>query len=138
VPIKRVPKAASKLLVAELKEELAGYRVSTSGTRIQLYERVQKARREARARGSEMWVPVGYEGEEPEDKQVKCLFALSGFSFVPFVFGYSYVLVFIPGQVFSLLLSVEFSSLGQMVPKRGKEPEPKMALKGEGSQRRSW
>ncbi|GAQ83055.1 Pentatricopeptide repeat and SAP domain containing protein [Klebsormidium nitens] len=68
VPIKRVPKAASKLLVAELKEELAGYKQSTVGTRSQLYERVQKARREARARGSEMWVPAGYEGEEPEDK----------------------------------------------------------------------
>lgn len=70
VPIKRVPKAASKLLVAELKEELAGYKQSTVGTRSQLYERVQKARREARARGSEMWVPAGYEGEEPEDKAV--------------------------------------------------------------------
>lgn len=71
VPIKRVPKAASKLLVAELKEELAGYKQSTVGTRTQLYERVQKARREARARGSEMWVPAGYEGEEPEDKMVR-------------------------------------------------------------------
>lgn len=70
MPIKRVPKAASKLLVAELKEELAGYKQSTVGTRNQLYERVQKARREARARGSEMWVPAGYEGEEPEDRAV--------------------------------------------------------------------
>ncbi|KAL2642218.1 hypothetical protein R1flu_009805 [Riccia fluitans] len=51
------PKAASKMLVSELKEELDAQGLPTDGTRPVLYQRVQKARRINRARGRPLWVP---------------------------------------------------------------------------------
>ncbi|KAG6555175.1 hypothetical protein Mapa_003214 [Marchantia paleacea] len=51
------PKAASKMLVSELKEELEAQGLPTDGTRPVLYQRVQKARRINRARGRPLWVP---------------------------------------------------------------------------------
>ncbi|CAM6126491.1 unnamed protein product [Calypogeia fissa] len=56
------PKAASNMLVNELREELAGQGLPTDGTRPVLYQRVQKARRINRARGRPLWVP------EPEEE----------------------------------------------------------------------
>lgn len=59
------PKAASKMLVQELKEELAAQELPTDGTRPVLYQRVQKARKINRARGRPLWVP---ETEEEKDE----------------------------------------------------------------------
>lgn len=53
----RKPKAASKMLVSELKEELEAQGLPTDGTRPVLYQRVQKARRINRARGRPLWLP---------------------------------------------------------------------------------
>jgi hypothetical protein len=55
------PKAASKMLVIELKEELEAQGLPTEGTRPVLYQRVQKARRINRARGRPLWVPPSEE-----------------------------------------------------------------------------
>lgn len=51
------PKAASKMIVLELKEELEAQGLPTDGTRQVLYQRVQKARRINRSRGRPLWVP---------------------------------------------------------------------------------
>lgn len=62
------PKAASKMLVIELKEELEAQGLPTEGTRPVLYQRVQKARRINRARGRPLWVPPSEEEiEETND-----------------------------------------------------------------------
>lgn len=53
----RKPKAASKMLVSELKDELEAQGLPTEGTRPVLYQRVQKARRINKARGRPLWVP---------------------------------------------------------------------------------
>lgn len=53
----RKPKAASKMLVSELKEELEAQGLPAEGTRPVLYQRVQKARRINKARGRPLWVP---------------------------------------------------------------------------------
>jgi hypothetical protein len=58
------PKAASKMLVSELKEELEAQDLPTDGTRNVLYQRVQKARRINRSRGRPLWVPPIEEEEE--------------------------------------------------------------------------
>lgn len=58
------PKAASKMLVLELKEELEGQGLPTDGTRNVLYQRVQKARRINQSRGRPLWVPPIQEEEE--------------------------------------------------------------------------
>lgn len=58
------PKAASKMLVSELKEELEAQDLPTDGTRQVLYQRVQKARRINRSRGRPLWVPPIEEEEE--------------------------------------------------------------------------
>lgn len=58
------PKAASKMLVSELKEELEAQDLPTDGTRNILYQRVQKARRINRSRGRPLWVPTVEEEEE--------------------------------------------------------------------------
>ncbi|KAL4637892.1 hypothetical protein ACB092_03G110700 [Castanea dentata] len=50
------PKAASKMIVSELKEELEAQGLPTDGTRNVLYQRVQKARRINRSRGRPLWV----------------------------------------------------------------------------------
>ncbi|KAH9317723.1 hypothetical protein KI387_019492, partial [Taxus chinensis] len=55
--IVRKPKAASKMLVSELKEELEGQGEPTDGNRQDLYQRVQKKRRINRSRGRPLWVP---------------------------------------------------------------------------------
>lgn len=60
----RKPKAASKMLVSELKEELEAQGLPTEGTRPVLYQRVQKARRINRARGRPLWVPPSEEETE--------------------------------------------------------------------------
>ncbi|KAL0402560.1 UNVERIFIED_CONTAM: hypothetical protein Slati_4285900 [Sesamum latifolium] len=52
------PKAASKMIVSELKEELEAQGLPTDGTRNVLYQRVQKARRINRSRGRPLWVPL--------------------------------------------------------------------------------
>lgn len=59
----RQPKAASKMLVAELREELEGQGLPTDGNRTVLYQRVQKARRINRSRGRPLWVPPFEEKE---------------------------------------------------------------------------
>ena len=58
------PKAASKMIVSELKEELEAQGLPTDGTRNVLYQRVQKARRINRSRGRPLWVPTVEEEEE--------------------------------------------------------------------------
>lgn len=58
------PKAASKMLVSELKEELDAQGLPIDGTRNVLYQRVQKARRINRSRGRPLWVPPVEEEEE--------------------------------------------------------------------------
>lgn len=58
------PKAASKMVVSELKEELDAQGLPTDGTRNVLYQRVQKARRINRSRGRPLWVPPVEEEEE--------------------------------------------------------------------------
>lgn len=58
------PKAASKMIVLELKEELEAQGLPIDGTRNVLYQRVQKARRINRSRGRPLWVPPVEEEEE--------------------------------------------------------------------------
>lgn len=58
------PKAASKMIVVELKEELEAQGLPIDGTRNVLYQRVQKARRINRSRGRPLWVPPVEEEEE--------------------------------------------------------------------------
>lgn len=64
------PKAASKMLVSELKEELEAQDLPTDGTRNILYQRVQKARRINRSRGRPLWVPTVEEEEEEIDEEL--------------------------------------------------------------------
>ena len=72
------PKAASKMIVSELKEELEAQGLPTDGTRNVLYQRVQKARRINRSRGRPLWVPPA---EEEEEEVGSLLFYLSCFHF---------------------------------------------------------
>ena len=58
------PKAASKMIVSKLKEELEAQGLPTNGTRNVLYQCVQKARRINRSRGRPLWVPPIEEEEE--------------------------------------------------------------------------
>ncbi|KAL2325295.1 hypothetical protein Fmac_024353 [Flemingia macrophylla] len=67
------PKAASKMLVFELKEELEAQGLPTDGTRNILYQRVQKARRINRSRGRPLWVPPIEEEEEEVDEELDAL-----------------------------------------------------------------
>lgn len=74
------PKAASKMLVSELKEELEAQGLPIDGTRNVLYQRVQKARRINQSRGRPLWVPPMEEEEEEVDSLsvvFKCLFLFS-------------------------------------------------------------
>ncbi|KAJ4968077.1 hypothetical protein NE237_014778 [Protea cynaroides] len=64
------PKAASKMIVSELKEELEAQDLPTDGTRNVLYQRVQKARRINRSRGRPLWVPPVQEEEEEVDEEL--------------------------------------------------------------------
>nr|POE73584.1 hypothetical protein CFP56_44900 [Quercus suber] len=64
------PKAASKMIVSELKEELEAQGLPTDGTRNVLYQRVQKARRINRSRGRPLWVPPIEEEEEEVDEEL--------------------------------------------------------------------
>ncbi|XP_031503067.1 uncharacterized protein LOC116266113 [Nymphaea colorata] len=64
------PKAASKMIVSELREELEAQGLPTDGTRQVLYQRVQKARRINRSRGRPLWVPPVEEEEEEVDEEV--------------------------------------------------------------------
>eukprot|EP00262_Sarcandra_glabra_P021088 TRINITY_DN8705_c0_g1_i1.p1 TRINITY_DN8705_c0_g1~~TRINITY_DN8705_c0_g1_i1.p1 ORF type:complete len:697 (-),score=155.14 TRINITY_DN8705_c0_g1_i1:191-2164(-) len=64
------PKAASKMIVSELKEELDAQGLPTDGTRQVLYQRVQKARRINRSRGRPLWVPAVEEEEEEVDEEL--------------------------------------------------------------------
>ncbi|XP_043816190.1 uncharacterized protein LOC110623007 isoform X2 [Manihot esculenta] len=64
------PKAASKMIVSELKEELDAQGLPTDGTRNVLYQRVQKARRINRSRGRPLWVPPVEEEEEEVDEEL--------------------------------------------------------------------
>lgn len=68
------PKAASKMLVNELKEELEAQGLPIDGTRNVLYQRVQKARRINRSRGRPLWVPPM---EEEEEEVILHLFYLN-------------------------------------------------------------
>ncbi|XP_020591404.1 uncharacterized protein LOC110032198 [Phalaenopsis equestris] len=65
------PKAASKMIVSELKEELEAQGLPTDGTRQVLYQRVQKARRINRSRGRPLWVPPVEEEEEEVDEDLE-------------------------------------------------------------------
>lgn len=67
------PKAASKMVVLELKEELEAQGLPTDGTRNVLYQRVQKARRINRSRGRPLWVPPVEEEEEEVDEELDAL-----------------------------------------------------------------
>jgi len=64
------PKAASKMIVSELKEELEAQGLPTDGTRNVLYQRVQKARRINRSRGRPLWVPPVEEEDEEVDEEL--------------------------------------------------------------------
>ncbi|KAG2537707.1 hypothetical protein PVAP13_9NG267200 [Panicum virgatum] len=61
------PKAASKMVVSELKTELEAQGLPTDGTRQVLYQRVQKARRINRSRGIPLWVPPVEDEEEVDE-----------------------------------------------------------------------
>ncbi|KMZ72781.1 putative Pentatricopeptide repeat-containing protein [Zostera marina] len=65
------PKAASKMIVIELKEELEAQGLPIDGTRQVLYQRVQKARRINRSRGRPLWVPPVEEEEEEVDEELE-------------------------------------------------------------------
>ncbi|KAI3796890.1 hypothetical protein L1987_39577 [Smallanthus sonchifolius] len=65
------PKAASKMLVPELMEELEAQGLPTDGNRSVLYQRVQKARRINRSRNKPLWVPPVQEQEEEIDEKVQ-------------------------------------------------------------------
>lgn len=67
------PKAASKMLVNELKEELEAQGLPIDGTRNVLYQRVQKARRINQSRGRPLWVPPIEEEEEEVDEELEAL-----------------------------------------------------------------
>ncbi|XP_045809063.1 uncharacterized protein LOC123903187 [Trifolium pratense] len=67
------PKAASKMLVNELKEELEAQGLPTDGNRSVLYQRVQKARRINQSRGRPLWVPPIEEEEEEVDEELDAL-----------------------------------------------------------------
>ncbi|KAF9661089.1 hypothetical protein SADUNF_Sadunf19G0031500 [Salix dunnii] len=73
------PKAASKMIVSELKDELEAQGLPTDGTRNVLYQRVQKARRINRSRGRPLWVPP----VEEEEEEVSHSINYSLFSFIP-------------------------------------------------------
>ncbi|KNA04151.1 hypothetical protein SOVF_202260 [Spinacia oleracea] len=64
------PKAASKMVVSELKEELEAQDLPIDGTRNVLYQRVQKARRINISRGRPLWVPPVLEEEEEVDEEL--------------------------------------------------------------------
>ncbi|KAG0452889.1 hypothetical protein HPP92_025553 [Vanilla planifolia] len=72
-PVKGIlkPKAASKMIVSELKEELEGQGLPIDGTRPVLYQRVQKARRINLSRGRPLWVPPIEEEEEEVDEDLE-------------------------------------------------------------------
>ena len=74
------PKAASKMIVSELKEELEAQGLPTDGTRQVLYQRVQKARRINRSRGRPLWVPP----VEEEEEEVPIIYYLVIFIFMIF------------------------------------------------------
>ncbi|KAI3746074.1 hypothetical protein L6452_08495 [Arctium lappa] len=65
------PKAASKMVVSELMEELEAQGLPTDGNRSVLYQRVQKARRINRSRNKPLWVPPVEEQEEEIDEEVE-------------------------------------------------------------------
>ncbi|XP_010549638.1 PREDICTED: uncharacterized protein LOC104820754 [Tarenaya hassleriana] len=67
------PKAASKMIVSELKEELEAQGLPIDGTRNVLYQRVQKARRINKSRGRPLWVPPVEEEEEEIDEELDAL-----------------------------------------------------------------
>ncbi|RHN80587.1 putative transcription regulator SAP family [Medicago truncatula] len=67
------PKAASKMLVNELKEELEAQGLPIDGTRNVLYQRVQKARRINQSRGRPLWVPPIEVEEEEVDEELEAL-----------------------------------------------------------------
>ncbi|MCO5587527.1 hypothetical protein L7F22_041477 [Adiantum nelumboides] len=67
----RKPKAASKMLVSELKEELEAQGLPSDGTRPVLYQRVQKSRRINRARNRPLWLPPEVEVTEQVDDRVE-------------------------------------------------------------------
>jgi hypothetical protein len=69
------PKAASKMIVSELKDELEAQGLPIDGTRNVLYQRVQKARRINRSRGRPLWIPPVEEEEEEVSHSLK-LFSL--------------------------------------------------------------
>ncbi|KAL5990264.1 hypothetical protein ACLOJK_011161 [Asimina triloba] len=64
------PKAASKMVVSELKEELDAQGLPIDGNRQVLYQRVQKARRINISRGRPLWVPPVVEVEEEVDEEL--------------------------------------------------------------------
>lgn len=64
------PKAASKMLVSELKEELEAQGLPIDGTRNVLYQRVQKARRINKSRSRPLWFPPVEMEEEEVDEEV--------------------------------------------------------------------
>ncbi|XP_047320023.1 uncharacterized protein LOC124924032 [Impatiens glandulifera] len=65
------PKAASKMIVSQLKEELEAQGLPIDGTRNVLYQRVQKARRINRSRGRPLWVPPVEQEEEEVDEELE-------------------------------------------------------------------
>lgn len=73
------PKAASKMLVSELKEELEAQGLPIDGTRNVLYQRVQKARRINKSRGRPLWVPPI---EEEEEEVNLCSFLSVGETYI--------------------------------------------------------
>ena len=76
------PKAASKMIVSELKDELEAQGLPIDGTRNVLYQRVQKARRINRSRGRPLWVPPVEEEEEEVSHSLKLFSPFLLFSIV--------------------------------------------------------
>lgn len=65
------PKAASKMVVPELRQELEAQGLPTDGNRNVLYQRVQKARRINLSRGRPLWIPPVEQVEEEVDEVVE-------------------------------------------------------------------
>lgn len=101
------PKAASKMIVSELKEELEAQGLPTDGTRNVLYQRVQKARRINRSRGRPLWVPPVEEEEEEVSFHLSLFFYYLVFRLIRLMF----LLIYISHFIYSIIPLLEYIAI---------------------------
>lgn len=101
------PKAASKMIVSELKEELEAQGLPTDGTRNVLYQRVQKARRINRSRGRPLWVPPVEEEEEEVSLHLSLFFCYLVFCLIRLMF----LLIYISHFIYSTIPLLEYIAI---------------------------